>query len=116
MKEKFTNVFELLAYADASGRVAEVKHGDVWVLIGNGEFFNLNTLRERFNRGEIRLKPKLKTVEGWITVVPHKHAYLAVHPHPFAVPGQSLFRSREDARSMLGGTGVVAKVTFEMEE
>lgn len=113
--KKFTNVFELLAYADAKGWVAEVKHGDVWSLIGNADIFNLNTLRERFNRGEIRLKPKLKTVEGWVVVTPHPYAYSAVHP--FYVSGQNLFRSSEDARCMLTkGNELVAKVTFEVEE
>lgn len=112
--KKFANVFELLAEADANGRIAEIKNplDHSWSQLGL--LANLNTLRARFNRGEIRLKPKFKTVEGYIMLTPCAKAGPA---HlPFYADNPFVYADKECSPARRTEGDIIAKITFEVEE
>lgn len=115
MTKKFANLFELLAEAERLGQEIEMCYGDgIWHKLNVLEDSHVKVIRKLFNEGRLRLKPKFKTVEGYVIITKNlssaSTAYLPYNSqsYVYATPDKPPI-------DMVRG-GIIAKITFEVEE
>lgn len=113
--KKFANAFELLAEAERLGREIEMHYGDgTWHTLNILENSKVGVIRELFDEGNLRLKPKFKTVEGWTSV--HPVCGTGSTTLSFYPASNSIYKDAEVAKANLRAGCVLAKITFEVEE
>ena len=113
MTKKFANVFEFLAEAERLGREVERKYSDgTWNILPSS--YSIHSCHSLFDEGGLRLKPKFKTVEGYVVLTPGTPAtstHLGVYAlNPFVYTDKEC----SPARRTVGD--IIAKITFEVEE
>ena len=112
MTKKFANVFELLAEAERLGRGVERKYKDGTLGILHSSY-SIGICRVLFDNGELRLRPKFKTVEGYVVVTSGTQATSA-HLGAY-VNNPFVYADKECSPARCTEGDVIAKITFEVE-
>lgn len=112
MTKKFANVFELLAEAERLGREVERKYSDgTWNILRSSH--SIGGCHALFDEGSLRLKPKFKTVEGYVVLTPGAKAgpaHLPFYANTFVYADKGCSPARRTEGD------IIAKITFEVEE
>lgn len=111
--KKFANAFELLAEAERLGRGVERKYKDgTWGILHSS--YSIGICRVLFDNEELRLKPKFKTVEGYVMLTCGTSATSA---HlPFYANNPFVYADKECSPARRTAGDIIAKITFEVEE
>lgn len=116
MTKKFANVFEFLAEAERLGREIEIRYpaSGTWHKLNILEGSRVGGIRQLFDQGNLRLKPKLKTVEGYVMLT---RGTSATSAHlPFYADNPFVYADKECSPARRTEGDIIAKITFEVEE